>query len=89
LLFVYGGSFADAQTTLSGQALKAIFKMNQYLYKFTNITVQHKLQLFDKLVTPILNYGSEVWGFQKADAIERTQKSIGGKENNTKRFYIW
>ena len=27
--------------------------------------------LFDKLITPILMYASEVWGFHKADAIER------------------
>ena len=29
------------------------------------------MDLFDKLISPILNYGSEVWGFAKADNIER------------------
>ena len=57
--------------TLAGQALKAIFKLNKYLYKFTAISVKHKLELFDKLVVPILNYGSEVWGFHNGNAIER------------------
>ena len=51
--------------------MKAIFKLNKYLYKFTAISVKHKLELFDKLVVPILNYGSEVWGFHNGNAIER------------------
>ena len=29
------------------------------------------LALFDKLILPILTYGSEISGFSKADAIER------------------
>ena len=56
------GSFSEAQNTLAGQAQKAIFKLNKYLYKATFISPKHKLDLFDKLVTPILNYGCEVWG---------------------------
>ena len=66
-----GGSFSEAQNTLAGQAQKAILKLNKYLYKFTFISPKHKLDLFDKLVTPILNYGYEVWGFAQANAIER------------------
>ena len=66
-----GCSFSEAQNTLAGQAQKAIFKLNKYLYKFTFISPKHKLDLFDKLVTPILNYGCEVWGFAQANAIER------------------
>ena len=37
------GSFSDCQKTLSGQAQKAIFKLNGYLYTFTNITPKHRL----------------------------------------------
>ena len=36
-VFTTGGSFAEAQNTLSGQAQKAIFKLNKYLYKFIYI----------------------------------------------------
>ena len=39
VVFSTSGSFAEAQKTLSGQALKAIFKMNKHLYKFTSISV--------------------------------------------------
>jgi len=47
---------------LSGQALKTIFQMNKNLHKFISLSVQHRLDLFEKLITPILNYGSQVWG---------------------------
>ena len=63
IVFTSGGSFSNAQVTLSGQAQKAIFKLNGYLYNFSDITPKHVLNLFDKLVAPFLNYGSEVWGF--------------------------
>ena len=70
IVFTAGGSFSDTQSTLVGQALKAIFKLNKCLYKFTAISVKHKLELFDKLVAPIINYGSEAWGFHNGNAIE-------------------
>ena len=57
--FSTGGSFTETHKTLSGQALKAIFKLNQYLYKFTDISPKHTLELVDKLITPILTYGGE------------------------------
>ena len=69
--FYPGGSFSEAQATLSGQILKAIFAMNRYLNNCLNLKPSHILDLFDKLISPILNYGSEVWGFTKADNIER------------------
>ena len=71
IVFTPGGSFRQAQCTLAGQALKAIFQMDKYLYKFTDVSVSHRLDLFDKLVSPILNYASEVWGFNQGDAIEK------------------
>lgn len=41
------------------------------MYSFVDIKPKHYLELFDKLVTPILNYGCEVWGFSQARSIER------------------
>ena len=67
VVFSISGSFTEAQNTLSGQALKASFKMNTHLFKFTSISVSHRIELFDKLILPILNYASEVWG----EVIER------------------
>ena len=79
--------------TLAGQAQKAIFKMMKYLYKFTFLSPRHKLELFDKLITPILNYGCEVWGFIQANAIERVHlqfcKRLLGVKKTTQNDFIY
>ena len=69
--FTTGGSFHDTQNCLAGKGLKAIFKMNKLIYQFTDISIKHRLDLFDKLIVPILCYGADVWGFIQAPAIER------------------
>jgi len=61
IVFSTGGSFSDSQNALSGPALKAI----------TNISVRHRLDLFDKLISPILNYANQVWRFIQGSSIER------------------
>ena len=76
IVFTSGGSSFETQKTLSGQALKAIFTLRKYLNSFTGLYPSHILDLFDKLITPILNYGSEVWGFHHAKAIETTHMSF-------------
>ncbi|KAL4233737.1 hypothetical protein ACF0H5_008417 [Mactra antiquata] len=70
ITFSNSGSYKHTIDTLSGQAIKAIYKMKSYLYKFVNISVKHRLELFDKLILPILNYGAEVWGHLDASPIE-------------------
>ncbi|MCG8093252.1 MAG: hypothetical protein JAZ17_06420 [Candidatus Thiodiazotropha endolucinida] len=91
--FTIGGSFAETQNTLSGQAQKAIFKMNKYVYKFTFFSPRHKLELFDKLIMPILNYGSEVWGFIQANSIERVHlqfcKRLLGVKKTTQNDFVY
>jgi len=93
IVFTSGGSFAEAHKTLAGQALKAIFKINKYLYKFTFINVKHRLELFDKLVMPILNYACQVWGFAQAQCIERKHlhfcKSILRVKKTTQNDFVY
>ena len=36
-----------------------------------NLSIKCQLDLFDKIVKPILLYGCEIWGFGKNDIIER------------------
>ena len=36
----------ETYETLSGQALKAIFKLKSYVNKFTNFSVSHLINLF-------------------------------------------
>lgn len=93
VVFTPGGSFTETQNTLAGQAQKAIFKMNKYLYKFTYISPKHILELFDKLIMPILHYGCEVWGFIPANAIERVHmqfcKRLLGVKKNTQNDFVY
>ena len=71
IVFTPGGSFSLAQNTLCGQAQKAVFRLNSYVHKVTEISPYHKLELFHKLIAPILNSSAEFWGFCKAGKVER------------------
>ena len=70
-----------------------IFKLNTYLYKFTNISPKHTLELFDKLVSPILNYAAEEWGFFQANRIEGVHlqfcKRLLGVKKTTQNNFIY
>ena len=45
------------------------------------------MNLFDKMITPILLYGSEIWGYEYSHVIEQVQleycKKILGVRGNT------
>ncbi len=51
------------------------------------------LELFDKLVLPILNYSGEVWGFAKSNQIERVHlkfcKRLLGVKISTQNDFIY
>ena len=93
IVFSPGASFSNTQITLAGQAQKAIFKLNSYLYKFTNISPRLTIELFDKLVSPILNYAAEVWGFFQATHIERVHlqfcKRLLGVKKTTQNNFVY
>jgi len=86
-------SFSEAQKTLTGHSLKAIFQMNKRLYKFTYVNVQHRQDLYDKLITPLMNYAGEVWEFIKENSIEKVHmqfcKKILGVKANTQNDFIY
>ena len=69
--FTAGGAFTHAMYTLAGRAGTANFNLNKYLFQFIHLSPKHILELFDKLIKPILDYGSEIWGFLNANVIER------------------
>ena len=93
VVFTSGGSLATAQNTLACQAHKAMFKLNKYLYKFTFIPPKHKLELFDKLVSPILNYCCEICGFTNDTSIERVHmqfcKKLLGVKKTTQNDFVY
>ena len=71
IVFTSNGNFTKAQTKLAEQASKAMFSLFKCISKFSNLSVAILLELFDKLILPILCYSCEVWGFNKAKDIER------------------
>ena len=93
VVFTTSGSFTETHNALSGQAIKAIHRLKSYLYKFTNVSVSHMLELFDKMILPILNYGSEVWGFSTDTKLERVHlqfcKWLLGVRSQTQNNFIY
>ena len=75
IVFSSGGSFSENQKKLAGQAQKAIFALQKMLQKFDDIKCDMYCDLSHKLITPILCYGSEVWGFNRGDTIERNTEN--------------
>ena len=54
IVFTTGGYFNTFFEMLAGQALKALSKLQSNLLKFPGITIQHKFDLFNKFILPIL-----------------------------------
>ena len=86
------GSFYQAQKTLAQQAMKALFSLNS-LFNIVSLEISEKLKLFDTMVAPILNYGSEIWGFHNAPDIERVHikflKQILGVRSQTSNIAVY
>ena len=59
--FSYTGNLSNAVKILHDQALKAYSSLIS-LFSKVSLDLKTKLALFDSMVTPILMYGSEVWG---------------------------
>ena len=93
ITFSNGGALTLAQKTLAKQASKATFTLYTHLYKFTHITPIIKYELFEKMVIPILNYASEVWGFHQGPDIEKVHlqfmKNIIGVKKSTQNNFLY
>ena len=59
--FTASGSFATAQAELYKKAMKAYFKLNKNFLSYKP-GPDVAIHIFDHTVTPILLYGSEIWG---------------------------
>ena len=66
----YNGSFKIAIEELHKQALRAMFALLNKCRKL-QLSVDVTLDLFDKLVTPVMLYACEVWGFEKLHLLEK------------------
>ena len=70
ITFNFNNKFNKCKSYLHDQASRAMFSLIQKAKKF-QLPVDIMLELFDKLVMPILTYGAEVWGFSDLVVLER------------------
>ena len=85
-------SFKTGKKKLFDQAQKSLYclyKKNQNIC----IPIDLQLKLFDSLVSPILTYSSEVWGFENKDSLERLHlqfcKTILKVRNSTPNYMVY
>ena len=70
LLLNKTGSFIHAKKDLIKRASKSMFAVLKKSRLF-NLSIDCQLDLFDKILKPILLYGCEIWGFSNLDTLER------------------
>lgn len=83
--FTQTGSWSETQVAFSEKAQKAVFILNRYLFNFNGVSIKHRLELFHKIILPILNYACETWGFHTAGNIERVHTIYCKRVLNVKR----
>ena len=64
------GSFKVCKHHLYEKVIKAMYEVMKKGRKH-NLSISCQLDLFDKLVKPILLYGCEIWGFGNNDIFEK------------------
>ncbi len=70
ILFCSTLKWHKATEQLAQQAQKALFKIHQLERKCGGIPHNVYFNLFDKMVSPILCYGAEIWGYDVKENIE-------------------
>ena len=66
-------SWTKAKENLALQAQKSINAFKSFRIKFGRFPAQEYFRIFDSMLKPILVYGSEIWGTEKSETIERVQ----------------
>ena len=67
------GNFNKAITKQSEKTKQTMYEVLKR-GRTHSLSVKYQLELFDKMVKPILLYGSEIWGFSKnIDCLEKIQ----------------
>ena len=56
------GNFTLARQELKKASLKALFKLRKEMGNHFSENIKLTIKLFDALISPILMYGSEIWG---------------------------
>lgn len=72
IYFSKSGSFLNCKKHVANQATRAMYSLIKNSNRL-NLPVDLQIELFGKMVKPILLYGAEIWGFGNLDIIERVQ----------------
>ena len=70
IIFSANGTFKPTITTLANQTSKALFTLMRGATKLSFPKPALLCHLFDSLVRPVAEYGSEVWGYTHAEELE-------------------
>ena len=65
------GKFSCTQQDLADRGLRALFSLKRITYELIDPKPELLCMLFDRLVSPVLLYSCEVWGFHTATAVEK------------------
>ena len=66
------GNFKNAKQGNAEKATRALYEVLK-LDRLHNLSIKCQLDLFDKMVKPVLLYGCEIWGMGNNDILERVQ----------------
>jgi hypothetical protein len=72
VLFNFNGNFMLNKKSLKSQSMKAMFAVLGKGRQF-NLPIDIQLELFDRIILPILTYGCEVWGAGNNQILETVQ----------------
>ena len=65
------GNFSLAREELKNVGLKALYKLRKEMGDNFRENIVLTIKLFDALISPILLYGSEIWGVDRNDQVEK------------------
>ena len=86
------GSFFSTKKHVAEQAKRASYSLLNKI-KTISLPVDIQTDLFEKMVKPILLYGSEIWGTGNLDIIEQVQlkfyKQIFGLKLSTPNYMVY
>ena len=88
------GSYLSCKKHIAEQANNAMYSLLRKI-RVLNLPIEMQIDLFNKLIKPILLYGCEIWAIGNIDtcnrkgAIKVSQNDSKFKENNAILYGIW
>ena len=70
VLLARSGSYFQAKKHIANQANAKLFSLHRKIRNL-NLPIDMQIELFDKMIKPILQYSCEIWGYGNIDIIER------------------